>query len=93
MNENDLTKAILNVLKKELGSIGDAIPSDMLNGIKKKITPEIHRLVEKSGYVATSLNEYKNKIERGPQSVLMYAQAAGLSDSDIKELSKYIVSL
>lgn len=54
MNENDLTKAILNVLKKELGSIGDAIPSDMLNGIKKKITPEIHRLVEKSGYVAKS---------------------------------------
>jgi polyhydroxyalkanoate synthesis regulator phasin len=26
----------------------------MLNGIKKKITPEIHRLVEKSGYVAKS---------------------------------------
>ncbi len=46
-----------------------------------------------SDYIATSLNEYKNKIERGPQSVLMYAQAAGLSDSDIKELSKYIVSL
>ena len=47
----------------------------------------------KSDYIATSLNEYKNKIERGPQSVLMYAQAAALSDSDIKELSKYIVSL
>ena len=38
-------------------------------------------------------DEYKNKIERGPQSALMYAQAAALSDSDIKELSKYIVSL
>ena len=47
----------------------------------------------KSDYIASSLNEYKNKIERGPQSVLMYAQAAALSDSDIKELSKYIVSL
>lgn len=47
----------------------------------------------KSDYIATSLNEYKNKIERGPQSALMYAQAAALSDSDIKELSKYIVSL
>ena len=54
MNESDLTKAILNVLKKELGSIGDAIPSDLLNGIKKKITPEIQRLVEKSGYVPKS---------------------------------------
>ena len=47
----------------------------------------------KSEYIASSLNEYKNKIERGPQSALMYAQAAALSDSDIKELSKYIVSL
>ena len=47
----------------------------------------------KSDYIATSLNEYKNKIERGPQSALMYAQAAALSDSDIKELSIYIVSL
>jgi len=47
----------------------------------------------KSDYIASSLNEYKNKTERGPQSALMYAQAAALSDSDIKELSKYIVSL
>ena len=47
----------------------------------------------KSDYIASSLNEYKNKIERGPQSALMYAQAAALSDSEIKELSKYIVSL
>ena len=47
----------------------------------------------KSDYIASSLNEYKNKIERGPQRALMYAQAAALSDSDIKELSKYIVSL
>ena len=47
----------------------------------------------KSDYIASSLNEYKNKRERGPQSALMYAQAAALSDSDIKELSKYIVSL
>jgi cytochrome c553 len=47
----------------------------------------------KGDYIASSLNEYKNKIERGPQSALMYAQAAALSDSDIKELSKYIVSL
>ena len=40
----------------------------------------------KSDYIASSLNEYKNKIERGPQSALMYAQAAALYDIDIKEL-------
>ncbi len=47
MNENDLTKAILNVLKKELGSIGDAIPSDMLNGIKKKLLQKYIDLLKK----------------------------------------------
>ena len=47
----------------------------------------------KSDYIAAALNEYKNNIERGPQSALMYAQAAALSESDIKELSKYIVTL
>jgi len=54
MNDKDLTKAILNVFKKELGAIGDALPSELLNGIKKNITPEIEKLIEKSGYVTKS---------------------------------------
>jgi cytochrome c553 len=53
----------------------------------------LHSRVKKSDYIAAALNEYKNNIERGPQSALMYAQAAALSESDIKELSKYIVTL
>ena len=44
-------------------------------------------------YIETALLEYKNQIPRGPQSVLMYSQAAALSEKDIKELSKYIVTL
>ena len=54
MNDKDLTKAILNVFKKELGAIGDALPSELLNGIKKNITPEIEKLIERSGYVTKS---------------------------------------
>ena len=30
MNDSDLTKAILNVLKKELGSVGDILPAELL---------------------------------------------------------------
>ena len=37
--------------------------------------------------------KYKNKEERGAQSALMYAQAAALSDKDIKDLSEYIITL
>jgi cytochrome c553 len=44
-------------------------------------------------YIETALLEYKNQIPRGPQSVLMYSQASALSEKDIKELSKYIVTL
>lgn len=44
-------------------------------------------------YISAALIQYKNKEERGPQSVLMYAQAAALSDSDIQELSEYIITL
>ena len=54
MNDKDLTKAILNVFKKELGAIGDALPSELLNGIKKNITPDIEKLIERSGYVTKS---------------------------------------
>ena len=57
MNDNDLTKAILNVLKKELGSVGDVLPAEHLSTIKKKIAPEIEGLVEKSGYVTKSKYE------------------------------------
>ena len=44
-------------------------------------------------YISAALIQYKNKEERGPQSALMYAQAAALSDSDIQELSEYIITL
>ena len=54
MNDNDLTKAILNVLKKELGSLGNILPAELLSTIRKKISPEIEELVEKSGYVTKS---------------------------------------
>jgi len=54
MNDNDLTKAILNVLKKELGSVGNVLPAELLSGIRKNISPEIEKVIEKSGYVTKS---------------------------------------
>lgn len=47
----------------------------------------------KSDYISSALVQYKNKEERGAQSALMYAQAAALSDKDIKDLSEYIITL
>ena len=54
MNDNDLTKAILNLLKKELGSLGNILPAELLSDNRKKISPEIEEIIEKSGYVTKS---------------------------------------
>ena len=64
MNDNDLTKAILNVFKKELGSVGDILPSEFLLSIRKKISPEIEGLVEKSGYVTKSKYESLERLAK-----------------------------
>ena len=47
----------------------------------------------KKDYISAALVQYKNGEERGAQSALMYAQAAALSDKDIKDLSEYITTL
>ena len=64
MNDNDLTKAILNVFKKELGSVRDILPSELLLSIRKKISPEIEGLVEKSGYVTKSKYESLERLAK-----------------------------
>ena len=54
MSQDELSKAIINILKKEMGSFKDILPSDLLQNLQKVIEPEIERLIEKSGYVSKS---------------------------------------
>ena len=54
MSQDDLSKAIINILKKEMGSVKDILPSDLLQNLQKVIGPEIEKLIEKSGYVSKS---------------------------------------
>jgi cytochrome c553 len=46
-----------------------------------------------SAYVVTALTAYKNREERGPQSALMYASAAALSDADIQNIAAFVEAL
>jgi polyhydroxyalkanoate synthesis regulator phasin len=62
MSNDELTKAILNVFKKELGIMGDVLPTELLASIKKNITPELERLIEKNGYVSKSKYESLEKL-------------------------------
>ena len=54
MSQDELSKAIINILKKEMGSFKDILPSDLLQNLQKVIKPEIEKLIEKSGYVSKS---------------------------------------
>ena len=54
MSQDELSKAIINILKKEMGSFKDILPSDLLQNLQKVIGPETKKLIEKSGYVSKS---------------------------------------
>ncbi|MDA8605236.1 hypothetical protein N9X38_03885 [Gammaproteobacteria bacterium] len=62
MSNDELTKAILNVFKKELGIMGDVLPTEILTSIKKNIAPELEKLIEKNGYVSKSKYESLEKL-------------------------------
>ena len=62
MSNDELTKAILNVFKKELGIMGDVLPTELLTSIKKNITPELEKLIEKNGYVSKSKYDSLEKL-------------------------------
>lgn len=68
MSQDKLSKAIINILKKEMGSVKDILPSNLLHNLQKVIGPEIEKLIEKSGYVSKSkyraLEKLANNLEQ-----------------------------
>jgi polyhydroxyalkanoate synthesis regulator phasin len=57
MNQDELSKAIINIIKKETGALKDLLPSDLLENLEKIIRPDIESLIEKSGYISKSKYE------------------------------------
>ena len=62
MSQDELSKAIINILKKEMGAIKDILPSDLLLNLQKAIGPELEKLIEKSGYVSKSKHTALEKL-------------------------------
>ena len=60
MSQDELTQAILNVIKKEIDSASKVLSTDLLSNID--IAPEIEKLIEKSGYVSKSKYDSLNRI-------------------------------
>jgi polyhydroxyalkanoate synthesis regulator phasin len=65
MSQSEVTEAILNILKKEVGALEKLLPSDILKSLEEKINPEINRIIEGSGYVKkTKYQALKNNIDK-----------------------------
>ena len=68
MSQDELSKAIINILRKEMGSVKGILPSDLLQNLQKVIGPETEKLIEKSGYVSKSkyraLEKLANNLEQ-----------------------------
>jgi len=54
MSQDELSKAVINILKKEMSSVKNILPPDLLQNLQKIIGPETEKLIEKSGYVSKS---------------------------------------
>ena len=67
MSQNEVSKAIFNILERELKNINKLIPVDLLRNIEKKVAPDLDKIIEKSGYVKKSkydsLNDLAQKLE------------------------------
>ena len=68
MSQDELSKAIINILKKEMGSVKDILPPDLLQNLQKVIGPETEKLIEKSGYISkskyTALEKLADNLEK-----------------------------
>ena len=68
MSQDELSKAVINILKKEMGAMKDILPSNFLQNLQKVIGPETEKLIEKSGYVSkskyTALEKLANNLEK-----------------------------
>ena len=68
MNQDELSKAVINILKKEMGAIKDILPSDFLQYLQKVIAPATDKLLEKNCYIAkskyTALEKLADNLEK-----------------------------
>ena len=68
MSQDELSKAVINILKKEMGAFKDILPSDLLQNLQKVIGSETEKLIEKSGYVSkskyTALEKLADNLEK-----------------------------
>ena len=68
MSDKDITKAIINILKKELGGFVDLIPNNLSQDLSNNLSPKIEEIIERNGFIKKTkydaLLKLANDLER-----------------------------
>ena len=61
MNDKNLSEAIKNIIEKELKAISKLLPKEVISNIESKISPQVEKIIDQSGYIKKS--KYKNLVK------------------------------
>ena len=68
MSDKDITQAIINILKKELGGFVDLIPNNLSQDLSNNLSPKIEEIIESNGFIKKTkydaLLKLANDLER-----------------------------
>ena len=68
MQDKEIKDAITSILKKEVGSLSNVVPSEIINSMANNLSKDFNNLIEKSGYVNRTkyraLQEVADRLEK-----------------------------
>ena len=62
MSDKDLSEALKNIIEKELKAFSKLLPADIVLNIEKKVSPQVEKIINQSGYIKKSKYENLEKI-------------------------------
>lgn len=76
MKDNELRDAVMNIIKKEIGAIGDVLPVEVINSLAGNLSKNFDGLIERSGYVSRSKYEaLKNIADRLEKRIILLEES------------------
>ena len=76
MKDNELRDAVMNIIKKEIGAIGDVLPVEVINSLASNLSKDFDGLIERSGYVSRSKYEaLKNIADRLEKRIILLEES------------------
>ena len=58
MNDKNLSEPNKKIIEKELKAISKLLPKEVISNIESKISPQVEKIIDQSGYIKKS--KYKN---------------------------------